>query len=95
MMQTDAGGGNERRAIGSATVVITTILVLIAGGLASIGLLQASGIALLAALAASVATATQRPRRIVSWIPPMVIVVAIVTVALADVIGIGTHHAGA
>ena len=92
MMQTDAGGP---RAVSSATVVITTVLVLIAGGLAGIGLLQASGITLLAALATSVATATKRPRRIVSWIPSIVIVVAIVIVALADVIGIGTHHAGA
>ena len=94
-MQTDAGGRTKPRAVSSATVVITAVLVLIAGGLAGIGLLQASGITLLAALATSVATATKRPRRIVSWIPSIVIVVAIVTVALADVIGIGTHHAGA
>ena len=95
MMQTDAGGRTTPTGTSSATVVLTTVLVLIAGGLAGIGLLQASGITLLAALATSVATATKRPRRVISWIPSIVIVIAIVTVALADVIGIGTHHAGA
>jgi hypothetical protein len=71
------------------------VLVAIGGLLASIGLLQISGLSLLGALAASVATATQKPRRVTSWIPSAVIVSAIVTVILADQIGVGTHHQGA
>jgi hypothetical protein len=94
-MQTDAGGRAKPSALSPATVIITTVLVLIAGALASFGLLQASGITLLAALATSVATATKRPRRVTSWIPSLVIVIAIGTVILADLVGVGTHHAGA
>lgn len=75
--------------------IATAILTMIGGALAAIGILQVSGLALLGALAASVATATDRPRRVTSWLPPAIIVVAIATVSLADLIGVGTHHAGA
>jgi hypothetical protein len=74
---------------------ITIVLVAVGGGLASIGLLQMSGLALFAAFASSAATASRSPRRWVSWIPCAVIVVAIGTVILADLIGVGTHHHGA
>ena len=75
--------------------IASTVLVAFGGGLASLGLLQLSGLALLGALGASVATAARNPRRIVSWIPSAIILAAIVTVILADAIGIGTHHDGA
>lgn len=75
--------------------VASTVLVAIGGFLASIGLLQLSGLSLLGALSAAVATATRQPRRVASWIPSAVIVAAIVTVTLADQLGTGTHHAGA
>jgi predicted benzoate:H+ symporter BenE len=68
---------------------------MIGGALAAVGILQVSGLALLGALAASVAAASDRPRRVASWIPPAIIVVAIATVSIADLIGVGTHHAGA
>ena len=75
--------------------IITLVLVALGGVLASIGILQIGALALFGALAGSIATATQRPRRIASWIPSAVIVAAIVTVILADQIGVGTHHHGA
>lgn len=75
--------------------VATVILVAIGGALATIGLLQISGLALFGALSASVATAARRPRRVTSWIPAAIIFAAIITVILADQLGIGTHHAGA
>lgn len=75
--------------------VVTLVLVAVGGLLASVGILQLSGLALFAALAASVATASGQARRVESWIPSAVIVVAIGTVILADLIGVGTHHAGA
>jgi hypothetical protein len=75
--------------------IITIVLVAVGGFLASIGILQISALALFGALAGSVATATQKPRRILSWIPSAVIVAAIVTVILADQFGVGTHHQGA
>ena len=75
--------------------VTTLVLVAVGGLLATIGLLQMSGLALFAALAASVATASRNPQRWTSWIPSAVIVVAIGTVILADLIGVDTHHQGA
>lgn len=75
--------------------VVTLVLVAVGGVLAAAGILQLSGLALFAALVASVATASGRERRVVSWIPSAVIVVAIGTVILADLIGVGTHHTGA
>ena len=75
--------------------VATVVLVAVGGLLATVGLLQMSGLALFAALAASVAAASKNPRRWTSWIPSAVIVIAIGTVILADLIGIGTHHQGA
>ena len=75
--------------------VATVVLVAVGGVLATIGLLQMSGLALFAGLAASVASASRQPKRWTSWIPSAVIVVAIGTVILADLIGIGTHHQGA
>jgi hypothetical protein len=75
--------------------VVTLVLVAIGGLLAAVGVLQLSGLALFAALAASVATASRQPKRPASWIPSAVILVAIGTIILADVIGVGTHHAGA
>jgi hypothetical protein len=75
--------------------VVTIVLVAVGGVLAGVGVLQTSGLALLGALAASVATASRNPRRPTSWIPPAVIVVAIGTVILADLIGVGTQHQGA
>jgi hypothetical protein len=74
--------------------VITLVLVAIGGFLASIGFLQLSGLSLLGALSASVASATRNPRRVASWIPSAIILAAIVTVILADQIGVGTHHQG-
>lgn len=75
--------------------VATLLLVAVGGLLATIGILQLSGLALFAALAASVASASRRPKRLASWIPPAVILVAIGTIVLADLVGAGTHHAGA
>ena len=75
--------------------VATVVLMVIGGVLAAVGILQVSGLALLGALAASVATASEHPRRVTSWIPPAIIVVAIATLSLADLVGVGTHHAGA
>jgi hypothetical protein len=75
--------------------VVTLVLVAVGGVLAAAGILQLSGLALFAALVASIATATGNAKRVVSWIPPAVIVVAIGTVILADLIGVGTHHTGA
>jgi hypothetical protein len=75
--------------------VVTLVLVAVGGLLAAIGLLQMSGLALFAGLAASVASASEQPKRVTSWIPPLVIAVAIATVILADLIGVGTHHHGA
>jgi hypothetical protein len=71
------------------------MLVAAGGLLAAIGLLQMSGLALFAGLAASVASASKRPKHVASWIPPAVIAAAIGTVVLADLIGVGTHHYGA
>jgi hypothetical protein len=73
---------------------VTLVLVAVGGVLAAGGFLQISGLALFAALAGSVASASRRPRRWTSWIPSAVIVVAIGTVILADLIGVGTHHQG-
>jgi hypothetical protein len=75
--------------------VATAVLTLVGGLLAAVGILQVSGLALLGALAASVATASNRPRRAASWIPPAFIVAAIAAVSIADLFGVGTHHAGA
>jgi hypothetical protein len=75
--------------------VVTLVLVAVGGLLAVVGALQMSGLALFAALAASVATALRNPRHWTSWIPSAVIVIAIGTVILADLIGVGTHHQGA
>jgi hypothetical protein len=75
--------------------IATVILVAIGGALATVGLLQISGLALFGALSASLATGARRPRRVTSWIPAAVILAAIVTVILADQLGIGIHHAGA
>jgi hypothetical protein len=74
---------------------MTIVLVAVGGVLATVGLLQISGLALFAALASGAATASRNPRRWGSWIPCAVIVAAIVTVILADLIGVGTHHRGA
>jgi hypothetical protein len=74
--------------------VLTAVLVVVGGVLASIGFLQMSGVILFAGLASSVANASRQPRRWTSWIPSAVIVVAIGTVILADLIGVGTHHQG-
>lgn len=74
--------------------VVTLVLVAVGGLLAAIGFLQMSGLALFAGLAASVASASKRPKRVASWIPPVVIAAAIGTVILADLIGVGTHHHG-
>jgi hypothetical protein len=74
--------------------IVTLVLVGVGGLLAAVGFLQMSGLALFAALAGSVASASRQPRRWTSWIPSAVIVVAIGTVILADVIGVGTHHQG-
>jgi hypothetical protein len=75
--------------------LVTLVLVAAGGVLASIGILQISGLALFGALSASIATAARKPRRVSSWIPSAVILAAIVTVVLADRFGIGTHHDGA
>ncbi|HEX4057764.1 MAG TPA: hypothetical protein VHX87_05555 [Galbitalea sp.] len=75
--------------------VVTAVLVALGGALATIGLLQISGLALFGALSASIATASRAPRRLTSWIPAAIIFAAIVTVVLADQFGIGTHHDGA
>jgi hypothetical protein len=75
--------------------VVTLVLVAVGGVLAALGILQISGLALFAGLAASIASASRRPKRVSSWVPPAVILVAIATVILADLIGIGTHHDGA
>jgi hypothetical protein len=75
--------------------VTTLVLVAVGGLLAAVGALQMSGLALFAGLAASVASASRQPKRWTSWIPSAVIVVAIGTVILADLIGVGTHHQGA
>ena len=74
--------------------VVALVLVAVGGFPASIGVLQASALSLLGALAASVATAAFKPRRVTSWIPSAVIVAAIIVVILADQIGIDTHRQG-
>jgi hypothetical protein len=73
--------------------VITLVLVAVGGFLASVGFLQLSGLSLLGALSASVASASRNARRWTSWIPSAVIVAAIVTVIIADQF-VGTHHQG-
>jgi hypothetical protein len=75
--------------------LVSSVLVATGGFLASIGLLQLSGLALFGALGGSVATATRHPRRVTSWIPSAVIVAAIVTVVIAEQFGVGTQHPGA
>jgi hypothetical protein len=71
------------------------MLVATGGFLASIGLLQLSGLALFGALGGSVATAARHPGRFTSWIPSAVIVAAIVTVVIANQFGVGAPHSGA
>lgn len=75
--------------------VATAVLAAIGGVLAAAGIPQVSGLALLGALAASVATAARRPRRVTSWIAPSVIIAAIAVLSVADAVGLGTPRAGA
>jgi hypothetical protein len=74
--------------------VVTVVLVVIGGALATFGLLQISGLALFGGLTASVATAARSPKRVVSWIPAAIILAAIASLVVADQF-VGTHHAGA
>jgi hypothetical protein len=63
--------------------LITAILVLAGGVFAFEGTLQVSGLALFAALAASVAWAAGRPVRCARWTVPAVAGMAMATVILA------------
>jgi hypothetical protein len=72
----------EATAIARVTAVIAAILVLVAGAFAYADLLQISGLALLCALAASIASATERRTRGVRWIGPAIVGAAMVTVVL-------------
>ena len=74
--------------------VLTSVLVVVGSALASIGFLRLGCAFLVGALASSIATALRRPRRVTSWIAPMVLVANLVTVILAELIGAGTHHDG-
>ncbi|HMH58054.1 MAG TPA: hypothetical protein VK537_02620 [Galbitalea sp.] len=79
MTQTEA----EATAIARVSAVIAAALVLIAGAFAYVDLLQISDLALLCALASSIAAVTGRPSRGVRWLCPAVIAAAMVTVVVA------------
>ena len=75
--------GREQTLIARTAAVISAILVLGAGVAASLSLFQASGLALLAALATSIASVAGRPGRGARWVAPSIIGVALVTVIAA------------
>ena len=74
---------DEATMIARMAAVISAILVLVAGVAASVGLFQASAVALLAGLATSIASVVGRPGRGARFVAPSIIGVAMVTVIVA------------
>jgi hypothetical protein len=76
----------EATAIARVTALIAAILVLVAGAFASVDLLQISGLALLCALASSIASVAGRRSRGVRWIGPAIVAAAMVTVVVVGLV---------
>jgi hypothetical protein len=76
----------EATSISRATAVITAVLVVIAGVFAYPGMLQVSGLALLGALAMSVASVSGRQARGYRWVGPVIVGIALLTVIVAGFI---------
>jgi hypothetical protein len=76
----------EATSISRATAVIAVALIATAGVFAAFGLLQVSGVALLAALAMSIASVVGRPTRGFRWVGPGVVGIALLTVILTSFI---------
>ena len=74
----------EATAISRATAAISAILVLVAGAFAAVGMLQVSGVALLGALAMSIASVAGRPSRGYRWVGPTIVGMAMLTVIIAS-----------
>jgi hypothetical protein len=76
----------EATTIARAAAVIAAILVATAGVFAFFGLLQPGGLALLAALAASIASVAGRPSRGHRWVAPAAIGAMLITLAIESLL---------
>lgn len=76
----------EATAISRATAVMAGALVAVAGLCAFLEMLQASGLALFAALVASIASVAGRPSRGARWVGPVVVGTAMLAVIVAGFI---------
>jgi Flp pilus assembly protein TadB len=74
----------EAAAISRAATVIATVLIVVAGVFAYLGLLQVSALALLGALSASIASVAGRRERRLRWLAPAMVAAVLITVVIAS-----------
>ena len=75
----------EQRIIARASAIIAALLLAVGAALAAFGALELSGLALFGGMAAAVASAAQRPRRVTGWIGVAVLAATLICVAVRSV----------